>query len=288
MTLATAILVLSTAPVFERTRSYRAAELPFERIHGVAILKDRTGQDSWIVGGLRGLAIGVPGKKWTNVSEESVKQVVAYDQAAWIVFGSGGVDKIVPSTNRHYYDILRNRVKRPWCASSAWNRPVFGGFGAVFDFRADIHGEQYPKELAGKPVCAVTDSRNGYWAGTQDGLIQLNGESVTRFGIGQGLPDPWVTCLLSEGDRVWVGTASGGLCLVQNGKIVRLEGPSKRVRILAQFDKSLIVGTLDGTWALRNETWTRLTSIETTGLAVCGKRLLVCHRNGIDEFRQAD
>lgn len=268
---------LLAGPVFERHR-LPASAFPYQRVTGVS----RVGP-TWLVGGLHGLSLGKPGGHWTSVTDQAVRAL----EGPWVLYGDGGLDKVDIKSNRLFYDVLRGLAKRPWVSSLSVGRGslLLGGYGAWMERGPKGIQEFFPAELQGQPVTAIGRSGGTLWLGTQNGLFSFVEGKYSRVGLAAGLPDPWVTALVPSGDSVVVGTASGGLARIQDGKVVGLDSPSKRVRSLRRFGGRLVLGSLDGTWIREGETWQRLSDEETTFLAEIGGELVVGTMSGLGFYR---
>ena len=105
----------------------------------------------------------------------------------------------------------------------------------------------------------VDDGRGGRWIGTAFvGLYHVAGDSLTRFGRGNGLPGLTVNCLLVDREgTLWVGTHLSGLSRYELGRLhSRRSGidlPEARVNhILRDRGGSLWIGT-DGDGLIRRD-----------------------------------
>lgn len=103
----------------------------------------------------------------------------------------------------------------PVLASLDPNRPLT-------QYTQDVWGTD-----AGLPpgsVTAVAQTRDGYlWVGTEEGLARFDGVHFTSFN-GHNTPglqaNQISTLLVDSKQRLWIGTTSGGLTLLANGKFV--------------------------------------------------------------------
>jgi signal transduction histidine kinase/ActR/RegA family two-component response regulator len=133
-------------------------------------------------------------------------------------------------------------------------------------------------ELSGLPAnstyAIVEDEDNAIWVGTVGGLARLDATGWKEFGTRDGLPDPFVLCLLAarHGDGtpgIWVGTYNGGLARPRSGGWSVVDAgsglPGNRVSCLAEVATSdgswvVAVGTNRGLALLENGKWTILDS----------------------------
>ncbi len=65
----------------------------------------------------------------------------------------------------------------------------------------------------------VRDNRGTLWLALGDeGLGNLSGDELKRYGAGEGLSGKGVQCLLADGDTLWIGSREGGLDRFKNGR----------------------------------------------------------------------
>jgi PAS domain S-box-containing protein len=58
--------------------------------------------------------------------------------------------------------------------------------------------------------CLLANGREGIWAGTRDGLVELHDTVATVYRRADGLPSSYITCLTRDTDgTVWIGTPEG-------------------------------------------------------------------------------
>ena len=70
------------------------------------------------MGGLGGLYLGYP-HNWQQVSKAPVRQVLSVGSDAWVVYGSGAVDKLSPVEDKRFPDVWYGSAQRPWsCVST--------------------------------------------------------------------------------------------------------------------------------------------------------------------------
>ncbi|MEO1228181.1 MAG: two-component regulator propeller domain-containing protein [Myxococcota bacterium] len=99
-------------------------------------------------------------------------------------------------------------------------------------------------------VLTILESDDGsLWLGTYGrGLIQLREGLGLVYGEAHGLPDPHVTAIAVDEDRVVVGSATGRLGWLEDEAYVDVDVPSPSLiwSLLVRRDGTLVVGTLDG------------------------------------------
>jgi hypothetical protein len=274
-------LLMTGNPVVESHR-IASLELPTERVTGVAF-----DGHTWLVGGLRGIFRGKPdGAFWTCFNSQAVKSIETVDGASWVIYGNGAVDKIVIDGNKLYFDVFQG-AKRPWtCSMTRVDSTLyFGGQGGWLVKSPTGDSEQYPPELKGLPVNAMTQAGGTLWMGTQDGVFAYRGGRLQRFGFGSGLHDIWVTAMVASEDTVVVGLAAGGLARISGDKAEEIPAPTKRVRSLYRWKGSLVLGSLDGTWLRQGTDWLSLLKGETYFIGELGPELVVGDPSGLHFFR---
>lgn len=121
--------------------------------------------------------------------------------------------------------------------------------------------------LPSNSVYAVLPHREFLYAGTLNGLAQLNGGRVVRAfqDSNSKLTHNWVTALCAVGNRLFVGTYGGGVFeLTPSGEFASFAGDigkqSVNPNAMASDGQRLYVGTLEGAWVLDLDSakWTRL------------------------------
>jgi hypothetical protein len=247
--------------------------MPLQRPNAIAKIGSR-----YLIGGLGGLYLGQPGA-WSKVSGEPVRQLLPVQDGAWIVYGSGAVDRIEPETDRLYPDVLFGSARRPWasCAALLDGVVAFGGQGGWIEHGNELT-DLYPPELDGDVVMAIAGRGNVRWIGTQkSGLFEFERGRVLRWNPGNGLSDPWVTCLQMTSEGLVVGTATKGLFLLRHGQIRPVDSPTQRVTKLLAWRGKLVVGGMDGAWVGKSGAWKALQTggEETTSLQKADGRLVV-------------
>ncbi|MEZ5163497.1 MAG: hypothetical protein R2688_07045 [Fimbriimonadaceae bacterium] len=246
--------------------------LPCARVHGIAKEGSR-----WLVGGLDGLWIGEPGKKWEQINHSAVRQVASQGEDHWVLYGNGSVDKLNIKRDRLYFDVLHETAKRPWAAALAMDgqTALFGGCGGWIEKGTDSFQETYPEQIGETPITALARFGESMALGTQSGLWLVSGEKVQKLSFAQGLPDNWITGLVADGQTLWIGTASGGLCQWNGRALETVKSPSQRIRLMTNWNGRLVLGTLDGCFLRGSSGFEQLTLEETTVLTVIEKRLYV-------------
>ena len=121
--------------------------------------------------------------------------------------------------------------------------------------------------LPSNSVYAVLPHREFVYAGTLNGLAQLNAGRVVRAfrDSNSKLTHNWVTALCAVGNRLFVGTYGGGVFeLTPSGEFDSFAGDigkqSVNPNAMASDGQRLYVGTLEGAWVLDLDSakWTRL------------------------------
>ncbi|HWD39428.1 MAG TPA: hypothetical protein VG944_11305 [Fimbriimonas sp.] len=251
------------------------SDLPVQRPNGLAQIGKR-----FLVGGLGGLYMGTPGH-WDQVSKEPVRQLFSVGQEAWVVYGSGAVDKLAPDEDKLFPDVWYGSAQRPWsaCIGSVDDTLLFGGNGGWIERGKEV-SEVYPPELDSDVVVAIAGRGSTRWVATQaSGLFRYGAGKVRRWNPGNGLTDPWVTALCLDPPRgLMVGTATEGLFALNGDEVRSLDCPTKRITRLCLWSGRLVVGAMDGAWVRHGSDWeklptdgeetTALTALEDGSLAV--------------------
>ena len=253
-------------------------ELPFARIHGIAKIGNE-----FIIGGPDGLAIGTP-RKWNFVSREAVRQIAKVGSDAWILYGSGALDKLA-SDGKLHSDVLYGAAKRPWTSAVGVSADglLLGGQGG-WSIKGGAFVETYPPEMAGEVVTAIANHHGILYAGTQGkGLAAISKGKITWINPGNGLADTWITALVSFRDKFYAATATAGLYEIAVTKTRKIPTPSNKLRHLAVFNGSLVIGAIDGAWKQVGAGWTKMNTkaLETTCLSVIDKKLWIGTPSGI-------
>ncbi|MBI4424776.1 MAG: hypothetical protein HY554_13675 [Elusimicrobia bacterium] len=133
------------------------------------------------------------------------------------------------------------------------------------------------------------------WVGGLDGLYQLDGAGLSRYGVREGsLPADWVTAVAPWDGGLLVGTYDGGLAHLRPGGRARpvLERAWINVGALAVSGDRVAVGEKDGgLWLHDGGRWTRLRradglpSDDVTAVSFDGDDLWVGTRAGLARLR---
>jgi len=251
---------------------------PLKRANGITRFGDR-----YVVGGLGGLYIGYPGA-WQQVAPDSIRQVVKIDGYAWIVHGSGAVDKLDPIKARLFPDVLAGQASRPWtsCVGSSGNTVLLGGSGGWCE-RSAKNIDCFDQALDGDVVTAIEGEGARRWVGTQkNGLIEITRKGKKFWNPGNGLVDTWVTALARCPRGLYIGTHSG-LFLLANGRMNGLPSPTSRITALKVTQGKLFIGGMDGAW-VQSPLGTKALPThgeETTSITVEGRNLMLTTSQGI-------
>ena len=115
--------------------------------------------------------------------------------------------------------------------------------------RVDLEGPQALPGVGTGRYLSVAWHGGDLYAGTLDGLIHLRAIDgafeAAPITAADGLEASWVTALLSDGDRLWVGTYADGLWTVQGGSVAvvpELAGQWIPPHALARVGPELWVG----------------------------------------------
>ncbi|MFI5385626.1 MAG: hypothetical protein ACHQ50_05835 [Fimbriimonadales bacterium] len=261
------------------------SNIPTLRPQGIAI----TGSDI-VLGGLSGLYVRRSvsqgsSTRWSQVSKEPVRQVLESGREAWVLYGSGAVDKLDLAQNRLVYDAINEGAKRPWtsCLASAQGMVVFGSQGGWIERVKTDLGEHYFADINKDIVTAAAARGSIRWMGTQKaGLLRYGQGPVKLWNPGNGLTDTWVTALLLTREGLYVATAGEGLFLVKRDTIEPVASPTQRPRQLALYKGAIVVGGMDGAWIQEGSGWRPLaTNGEETTAIVAGTRLVICTAAGV-------
>ena len=94
-------------------------------------------------------------------------------------------------------------------------------------------------------VTALAGTESSLWVGTLDrGVWHWHAGQIDRFAEGEGLPDPQVLSLATQGDSAYIGTPLG-VAEFRDGKFTRVLASGTFARSLLMRGETLTVGTLD-------------------------------------------
>ncbi|KAF0131130.1 MAG: diguanylate cyclase [Bacteroidetes bacterium] len=92
--------------------------------------------------------------------------------------------------------------------------------------------------------------KNKLWVGATRGLYELNDGGFINFGEKYSLLKGRITALKAIGDSLWIGTRGNGLLLLTPDTLRQFtmeDGlPSNSVKIIAQYNKHLVIGSNNG------------------------------------------
>jgi len=260
-------------------RVHLPSQSPLKRASGIVAFGSE-----YVVGGLGGLYLGHPGE-WRQVATDSIRQVVKIDGYAWIVHGSGAVDKLDPVKGRFYPDILAGQASRPWtsCVGSVGKTLLLGSSGGWCE-RSRNSKDCFDPALDGDVVTAIEGDGARRWVGTQkNGLIEITSQGKKLWNPGNGLTDTWVTALAQSSRGLYIGTAHGGLFLLADGKLRSLPSPTSRITALKVTQGKLFIGGMDGAW-VQSPLGTKALATqaeETTSISVEGRKMMLTTNQGI-------
>jgi ligand-binding sensor domain-containing protein len=154
--------------------------------------------------------------------------------------------------------------------------------------------------LASSPAVDVEPFDGMIYAATGSGLevYDETGKLARRYTTLDGLPENTLTCLERFRDRLFIGTATGGLVAFDGSRFSRyrfLRPSASRVTALRAVNGELLVGTFDaGLFEYDGSEWTRRTQStlgdgcrRVTALLESGPRLYVgTYDSGLFEWRQ--
>jgi ligand-binding sensor domain-containing protein/signal transduction histidine kinase len=173
-----------------------------------------------------------------------VAQSVAVDVQGgiWVAFNSRGLTYSLTNASRDFRIGSKNNA---WSVLVDDRQQVWAGTRDEGLFRLES-GSFRPVSAAGiaPPICALFQSRDGkLWVGGQGGLGCYDGHDWTVFSTGDGLPPNPVRALAEDAKgAIWIGTESGGLFTLRDGKISAANAPVKDI-------SSLLVDHGDVLWA---------------------------------------
>jgi ligand-binding sensor domain-containing protein len=105
--------------------------------------------------------------------------------------------------------------------------------------------QPFHSTLAKVFVTELAGTDTDLWIGTQDrGVAHWHGGSVEWFDESNGMPDARVYSIALDGEKTYVGTASG-IAEFEGGKFARVLVKGAFVRAMLPNGKSLLAGTMD-------------------------------------------
>lgn len=148
-------------------------------------------------------------------------------------------------------------------ALAASAAPMAAGAGAPASTVLSLRQLASPEGLPQLTVFALASDREGYvYAGTQDGLSRWDGRRFEAVPLVDGQRD-WVTHLLADDARLWIGTDNSGLQWHAGGEVAEVRAPdgarlpaieallrTRRGELLAGTPQGLFECTIAGCTAL--------------------------------------
>ncbi|MCK6503871.1 hypothetical protein L6R53_10805 [Myxococcota bacterium] len=220
----------------------------------LAVVGDRT----WVAGFDSGLwRVGPEGERTPvpldlRVAESRINALALHAGRLWLATEGGLLsldpDRPEASLRRELPDATHDLDSGPGGLAIATSQGLYvmdeGGTR-----RVDAEGPlAAPAVGTGRYLSVAWHDRDLY-AGTLDGLVHLgagaSGWEPRPVTVGDGLRASWVTALLSDGDRLWVGTYSDGLWTVEGGEVspvTALAGQWVPPHALARLGDALWVG----------------------------------------------
>ncbi len=152
-----------------------------------------------------------------SADDARINRLALFDDRLWLAT-DGGLLSLDP-------DRPERGVQRHLDAAchdlSAGNRLAVASTAGLFVLdadtprRIDIEGPMLDPRVGSGRYLSVAWHEGALWAGTLDGLLRATpegaGYSLAPVNATDGFEASWVTALLSDGDRLWVGTYADGL-----------------------------------------------------------------------------
>jgi len=103
----------------------------------------------------------------------------------------------------------------------------------------------FQPSLAKLSITSLAGDPANLWVGTIDrGVLHWHAGQLDSFGTNEGLPDPQVLCIVTDGDRAFAGTPVG-IAEFDGDKLARSLAPGIFARALLVHGDTLIIGTLE-------------------------------------------
>ncbi len=218
------------------------------------------------------------GLEWKNYTEENTGVdlccacgiVVDHDDVAWFVKSNGGLVSYDGKTWQSHYggprdgrDIVVDKENNLWIGSGSsgiwrYDRSQWTNWSSK---NSPIKNAT-PQNLA---VGADNTIWIAYRHGYDVGVANFNGETLTHFGLDDGLPNNTVYCVEVDSDgSLWIGT-DDGLCRYdgENWQVWKTEDGllSNRIRSLAvDYDGVLWIGAFEGICSFDGDTFQTYTT----------------------------
>ena len=123
--------------------------------------------------------------------------------------------------------ISRAAVLFAWLATFVFGASTGQADGPVGESPFIVDSWNTADGLSQSSVIALVQTHDGYlWLGTLNGLVRFDGSTFTRFNVNNvpDLPNNKVVFLFEDSaTNLWVGTDNGGLCVVKNGVVQKMD-----------------------------------------------------------------
>lgn len=188
-----------------------------------------------------------------GLSERSANAVIEdADGYLWIGMRSGGVDRIKDDQVEHFEfspqtsglrrttsALLIDRDKRLWAAARD---------GSVFIWNGSAFEPAFPKLPIPSKVNAIhQDNQGRYWFGGANGLVKVEGGTITRLGRKDGVPRSHIICMAGDDSgNLWFGTMDGRVFRHEGDQIAQVGVNSS---LSGRAVSALLVETPTRAWA---------------------------------------
>lgn len=176
------------------------------------------------------------------------RQILPGDGGVWIRHGTGAVESLDMLAKSPSSDLPRKQATSIDRRGGESFVSYWGGF-SIQTKGEWAHFATLP-ELKGFQTTAIAGDANEVLLGTQNsGLYKFDRSSRTLNHVDAGLKigDDWVTCLVKDGNRTWIGTFVGGLSRLDDNGLTRIAGIEKEnVTAICSLGERTFVGTRNG------------------------------------------
>ncbi|MDQ2090073.1 ligand-binding sensor domain-containing protein [Marimonas arenosa] len=199
----------------------------------------------WLAG-IEGLAkVGAQGHVTTvkvdGVEDEPMVRAIAVDASGMIWIAHRAGLSRVDGENESSSDVARGPGGQMRAlALDTLGRLWAGGDSGLFRISPDGTATHVELPVGGVEITALlADTQGGLWVGSvKHGLLRLEGEDWSAWGVAEGLPHPQVTSLMQDRDsRIWVGTG-----FYSKGGAARLDSMSDGWKITAVLTDADLAG----------------------------------------------